>query len=111
VLALVLALVTIPAHLLGLRGPWPPAEHADSAVAGLPPGQVVRSRPFLALVATITAGTFAAFAVVVNQVPLFLERGLSTSTAAWALGLGGVDTRVRGLLDDLGVAPAQDSGR
>ena len=90
VLALILALVTIPAHLLGLRGPWPPADHADSAVAGLPPGQVVRSRPFLALVATITAGTFAAFAVVVNQVPLFLERGLSTSTAAWALGLGGV---------------------
>ena len=90
VLALILALVTIPAHLLGLRGPWPPADHADSAVAGLPPGQVVRSRPFLALVATITAGTFAAFAVVVNQVPLFLERGLSTGTAAWALGLGGV---------------------
>lgn len=90
VLALILALITIPAHLLGLRGPWPPAEHADSAVVGLPPGQVVRSRPFLALVATITAGTFAAFAVVVNQVPLFLERGLSTSTAAWALGLGGV---------------------
>jgi MFS family permease len=90
VLALVLALVTIPAHLLGLRGPWPPAEHAESAVAGLLPGQVVRSRAFLLSVATITAGTFAAFAVVVNQVPLFLERGLSTSTAAWALGLGGV---------------------
>jgi MFS family permease len=90
VLALVLALVTIPAHLLGLRGPWPPSVHADSAVAELPPRQVVRSRPFLLLVATITAGTFAAFAVVVNQVPLFLERGLSTSTAAWALGLGGV---------------------
>lgn len=90
VLALVLALVTIPAHLLGLRGRWPPAEHADSAVAGLAPGQVVRSRAFLMLVAMITAGTFAAFAVVVNQVPLFLERGLSTGTAAWALGLGGV---------------------
>ena len=35
-------------------------------------------------------GTFTAFAVVVNQVPLLIERGMSTTSAAWALGLGGL---------------------
>ena len=34
--------------------------------------------------------SFSAFAVVVNQVPLLIERGLSTTEAAWALGLGGL---------------------
>ena len=37
----------------------------------------------------MTLATFAAYAVLVNQVPLLLERGLSTAAAAWALGLGG----------------------
>jgi hypothetical protein len=32
----------------------------------------------------VALGTFAAFAVVVHQVPLLLERGLSTQLAAWA---------------------------
>ena len=50
----------------------------------------MRSRPFLLLVAAIALGTFTAFAVVVNQVPLLIERGMSTSVAAWALGLGGL---------------------
>ncbi len=89
VLAVVLAVVTVPAHLLGLRGRWPAAA---PALAGEPASvaQVVRSRAFVLLVAAVAAGAFAAFAVVVNQVPLLIERGLSTSAAAWALGLGGV---------------------
>jgi predicted MFS family arabinose efflux permease len=86
----VLAAVTIPAHLIGLRGRWPapephPADHADHA-----PAAIARSRPFVLLVAAIGLTSFTAFAVVVNQVPLLIERGLSTSAAAWALGLGGV---------------------
>ncbi|HST96609.1 MAG TPA: MFS transporter, partial [Geodermatophilus sp.] len=92
VLAVVLGVVTIPAHLLGLRGRWPdpdragrPSAHVDDA-----PGVIARSRPFLLLVAAIALGAFTAFAVVVNQVPLLIERGLSTSVAAWALGLGGL---------------------
>jgi MFS family permease len=91
VLAAVLAVTTVPAHLFGLRGPWQapdPAERPDEADRG--PDAVTRSRPFLLLVAAIALGTFAAFAVVVNQVPLLIERGLSTTTAAWALGLGGL---------------------
>ena len=90
VLAAVLAAVTIPAHLIGLRGRWPapephPADHADHA-----PAAIAHSRPFVLLVAAIGLTSFTAFAVVVNQVPLLIERGLSTSAAAWALGLGGV---------------------
>ena len=93
VLAVVLGLVTIPAHLLGLRGRWPDPDRADrpsTHVDDDAPGAIARSRPFLFLVAAIALGTFTAFAVVVNQVPLLIERGLSTSVAAWALGLGGL---------------------
>ena len=88
-LAAVLAVITIPAHLFGLRGRWPDPEPADRPVDRAPDA-IVRSRPFLLLVAAIALGAFAAFAVVVNQVPLLIERGLSTSLAAWALGLGGL---------------------
>jgi MFS family permease len=92
VLAVVLGVVTIPAHLLGLRGRWPDPDRAyrPSADVDDAPGAIARSRPFLFLVAAIALGTFTAFAVVVNQVPLLIERGLSTSVAAWALGLGGL---------------------
>jgi MFS family permease len=91
VLAAVLAVTTVPAHLFGLRGPWPAPEPADRADDGGPAvTAITRSRPFLLLVVAIALGTFAAFAVVVNQVPLLVERGLSTTVAAWALGLGGL---------------------
>jgi MFS family permease len=91
VLATVLAVVTIPAHLLGLRGPWPPpdpAEHPEHAHHD--PGTIQRSRAFVLLVAAVALGTFSGFAVVVNQVPLLIDRGLSVTAAAWALGLGGL---------------------
>jgi MFS family permease len=88
VLAVVLAAVTIPAHFFGLRGSWPAPEPA--ADVHRDPGVVVRSRPFVLLVAAIAIGTFSEVAVVVSQVPLLIERGLSTHTAAWALGLGGL---------------------
>lgn len=93
VLAVVLAVVTIPAHLLGLRGHWPdpdPADDRPDTVDVRSPGAIARSRPFLLLTAAVGLGAFAAYAVIVNQVPLLLERGMSTSLAAWALGLGGL---------------------
>ncbi|GAA4702414.1 MFS transporter [Pseudonocardia yuanmonensis] len=89
-LAVILAAITIPAHLFGLRGPWPAPDHTEHHGTEHAPRDVVRSRAFLLLVPAIALGTFAAFAVVVNQVPLLIERGLSTSDAAWALGLGGL---------------------
>ena len=88
VLAAVLAVTTVPAHLFGLRGPWPAGDRAEDE--GPAPAAIARSRPFLLLVVAIAIGTFTAFAVVVNQVPLLVERGLSTTVAAWALGLGGL---------------------
>ena len=90
-LAAILGLLTIPAHLWGLRGRWPPPDHGENVEHhGHPPNAVARSRPFLLLVAAVALGTFTAFAVVVNQVPLLIERGMSVSAAAWALGLGGL---------------------
>jgi len=90
-LAVVLAVVTLPAHLYGLRGPWPGARHdrppravADEA------RRVTGSRSFALLVIAMSLGAFAAVSVVFATVPLMLERGLDTTTAALALGLGGV---------------------
>jgi MFS family permease len=86
VLAAVLAVVTVPAHVFGLRRPWPPHEHETTHA----PDAIARSRPFVVLVVALSLGAFAVYAVVVALVPLLAERGLSTTTAAWALGLGGV---------------------
>jgi MFS family permease len=87
VLAVVLAVTTVPAHLFGLRGHWPEPEPAARAAD---PGAIARSRPFVLTVAAVGLGSFTAFAVIVNQVPLLVERGLTTAEAAWALGLGGL---------------------
>ncbi|MDH6493968.1 MFS transporter [Streptomyces sp. SAI-149] len=88
VLAAVLATITIPAHALALRAPWPDAPTA-TAHAGAGAAGIGRSRPFLLLAAAFTLSAFAMYAVVVALVPLLLERGYSTSQAAWVLGIGG----------------------
>ncbi|MFE9308150.1 MFS transporter [Streptomyces sp. NPDC006706] len=88
VLAAVLAFVTIPAHALALRAPWPQAtDQTGTASAGA--GTIARSRPFWMLAAAVALSAFAMYAVVIALVPLMLERGYTTSQAAWALGLGG----------------------
>ncbi|MCX4578888.1 MFS transporter [Streptomyces sp. NBC_01571] len=89
VLALVLALVTIPAHALALRGPWPPAP-APPPQQATDSGSVTRSRPFLMLATAMTLNSFAMYAVVIALVPLLITRGASPTAAAWALGLGGL---------------------
>ncbi|WP_446446962.1 MFS transporter [Streptomyces chartreusis] len=88
ILAAFLALVTIPAHALALRGPWPPAPSPPSQQV-TSSGSVARSRPFLMLAAALTLNSFAMYAVVIALVPLLLARGASPTAAAWALGLGG----------------------
>jgi MFS family permease len=87
-LAVILAAITVPAHALALRAPWPPApthrtQHTSDSRA------VVQSRPFLVLAAAFTVNGFAMYAVVIALVPLLTERGASPTAAAWALGLGG----------------------
>ncbi|WP_103533663.1 MFS transporter [Streptomyces sp. SM11] len=89
VLAAVLAAVTIPAHALALRAPWPPAPSLSTAHADQSAKTAARSRPFRMLAVALTLSAFTVSAAVVALVPLLLERGYSTSEAAWALGLGG----------------------
>ena len=82
----ILAAVTIPAHALALRAPWPPAPPPARDASRTP---TARSRPFLLLATAFTLSGFAMYAVVFGLVPLLTERGATTTTAAWALGLGG----------------------
>lgn len=88
ILAAVLGVITIPLHAFGLRGPWPPAERQH--VSAHAPELIARSRPFILLAIALACAAFAIYGVVVIQVPLLIERGMSTGTAALALGLGGV---------------------
>lgn len=95
VLAAVLAVVTVPAHFLGLTLPWPalalrPANKHGSQRQGQDPAVIARSRMFLTLAIAFALAGFALYAVAVNLVPLLVGRGISLSTAALALGLGGV---------------------
>ena len=88
VLAVMLAAITLPGHLLGLRLPWVPAEsHRHPSQA---PDAVARSGAFVVLAAAMSLAAFAVYAAVVDLVPLLQDRGLSTPQAAVALGLGGV---------------------
>jgi MFS family permease len=93
ILAAVLAAVTIPAHALALRLPWPPrpappAEGTAAAGRGAD-RRVLASHAFIQLVTAAALCAFAQYAVLVNLVPLLAGRGLSPGLAAWALGLGG----------------------
>ncbi|MGQ0838186.1 MFS transporter [Actinokineospora sp.] len=87
VLACVLAVVTIPAHAVGLRGSWPGTvtEHGRPA-----PRTVTRSARFVLLAVVFSMSAITIHAALVALVPLLVDRGLSLGTAAVALGLGGV---------------------
>ncbi|MEU4996027.1 MFS transporter [Streptomyces sp. NPDC021622] len=89
VLAAILALITIPAHALALRAPWPPAPPQPDHLTAEGHRSIARGRPFLLLAAAFTLSGFAVYGVVIGLVPLLTERGADPTTAAWALGLGG----------------------
>ncbi|MDZ7917245.1 MAG: MFS transporter [Rhodococcus sp. (in: high G+C Gram-positive bacteria)] len=88
VLAVILAVITIPGHIWGLRGGWPNPIRLPHAQPG-DYHRTSRSIPFLALLVALAAAAFAASAGVFNLVPLLIERGFSPSLAALTLGLGG----------------------
>lgn len=87
VLGAVLAVVTIPLHLLL---PSQSVILAGSPQRREPAGRVLRTRRFVLLAAGITAVTFAAYAVTVNLIPLLAERGYSLAFAALAFALVGI---------------------
>lgn len=87
VLAMLLAVVTAPAHLIGLRRPWPTRPDTQQAES---PTRIARSGPFLALVAAFALASCASYAAIVNLIPLMNQRGLDSSAAATALAVGGI---------------------
>jgi MFS family permease len=94
ILAAVLAVVTVPTHALGLRGPWPPdprtrSHHVAPQLKVDQTRIVARGRRFSLLAVALTLGAFASTAALINLVPLLLERGISATTAAAVLGIGG----------------------
>lgn len=89
VLGVLFAAVVIPLHALAPAPPWR-RRSASRDAGAVSIGSVVADRPFLMLAAALTLGSFGVYASVVNLVPLLDERGLSTTTAAWALAVGGI---------------------
>ncbi|QNQ38542.1 MFS transporter [Streptomyces sp. CB00271] len=89
VLALILAAVTIPAHALALKAPWPEPSISTTLHPVGSTDQVARTRPFWMLAVTLTLSAFTVSAAVIALVPLMTERGYTSTEAAWALGLGG----------------------
>ncbi len=88
VLAVILAVIVIPAHLVALRLPW--REQADQEPpAPVRDRQVLTSRAFLQLAAAGTLCSFAQYAALINLVPLLEARGVAPTLAAVGLGLGG----------------------
>ncbi|NEK84743.1 MFS transporter [Blastococcus saxobsidens] len=117
VLAAVLAVVTVPLHLMGLRRPWPRAAAAADPSSlteragengGTAPASdgavraVLTSRPFWLLSGGLTLTAFGLYATSVTLlIPLLTERGMSASLAATTLGLLGAGQ----LLGRLGYGP------
>ena len=85
ILAVVLAVVTVPLHAVVLRqGPAPASEQAVGDT-----GAVLRSAPFWLLSAGFFLTSLAAFAMIVQAIPFLLDQGHGTSFAAFAVGLMG----------------------
>lgn len=84
----VVLLATLPAHALALRHPWTSAARL-AGHRSVADRAILTSRPFVLLTAAGTLTALAMYASLVNLVPLLTSRGLSTSLAAWALGVGG----------------------
>jgi MFS family permease len=80
-------LLTAPLHWWGLRGRWPGKLQSPGPRSATSP---LRTRAFLMLAVALTVSGLCATAVVVNLVPLLLERGSSLQTAGLVMALGGV---------------------
>ncbi len=86
VLALVLGVITLPLHVVVLNRAWPRLPHH---AATHPDRHILTSRTFVLATTAGTLMAFASYASLVSLVPLLTGRGMSSTLAAWALGLGG----------------------
>ncbi|WP_344216982.1 MFS transporter [Brevibacterium permense] len=90
VMAGILAAITVPLHALFLNGRWSDdAGSQSAAVSKAEVRQVTRTPKFIILQIAMAMATFTLFAVTINIIPLFLQRGMDYSLAAVALGLIG----------------------
>lgn len=93
VLAVILTVITIPAHAFALTPLWPRTAHRPgshpAAAASAARRRIIRSPTFIALAAALTLVAFAMSASNLYLVPLLTGRGMDTVTAAWALGICG----------------------
>ena len=90
VLALILAVVTVPLHAISLR--QAPAAHASrhDSTPSTAAREVLRSMPFWLLSGAFFLATAAAIAFTVQGIPFLLERGYSPAFAAFSIGVIGV---------------------
>jgi MFS family permease len=88
ILAVILAVVTIPLHALVLRAP----DHARAAVAAtsVAASEALRSRGFWLLSVAFFLATLTGIAMTVQAIPFLLENGYTTGFAAFAVGLIGI---------------------
>ena len=89
-LAVVLAVITIPIHALVLRRgrttTRPAAGESPSAVPGMTLAEAARTVVFWVLAIAFFVGNFATAAVSVHLIPYFVERGYSATVAAAVIG-------------------------
>ena len=95
-LAIILAVGTIPAHWLALRGLAPKAAHPtgseqagvpDPRVTGITRGQALRSARFWSLTVAFFLITLSTSALTVHLVPLLQDRGYSQTFATSVAGV------------------------
>jgi predicted MFS family arabinose efflux permease len=89
ILAVILAVVTIPLHALVLRAPDGSDGEAHAADS-VPAGEALRSRGFWLLSVAFFLATLTGIAMTVQAIPFLLERGYTTGFAAFAVGLIGI---------------------
>jgi MFS family permease len=90
ILAIVLAVVTVPLHAVALRRAPSPSKHAEAAHCSASAREALRSWPFWLLSTAFFLATVSGIAVVVQGIPFLLEHGYGTSFAAFAIGLIGI---------------------
>ena len=88
ILAVVLAVVTIPVHWWGLNHPWHGVQRRDAEDVD-DARTIRRTPPFIVLGVVMTIGSFVIYGAVINLVPMLIEQGLTTRQAAIALAIGG----------------------